>query len=171
MKVHELKTWPEPFDLQLRELKPYEYRIDDGRGFEVGDVLLLREWCPVLQAYLGRALRRQVTCVTRCEEFGGTRGHVVLGVAPVPADPTEPNPLTTLFLARNGISPEDERRDFERVMAECDADDAAADEALRELEAHGEALTSTLTANDCRRLGAALRKVVRLLPPRIDTPT
>ena len=42
MKTHELKTDPHVFELSLNGLKNYEIRFDD-RGFNVGDILLLKE--------------------------------------------------------------------------------------------------------------------------------
>lgn len=64
MKVHELKTWPDMFDLVWRDLKRFEIRNDD-RGFNAGDILHLREWSPDSGEYSGRELRAKVTCVIR----------------------------------------------------------------------------------------------------------
>lgn len=44
MKVHVLKTRAPWFDDVRRDEKTFEVRVDDGRGFAVGDVLVLREW-------------------------------------------------------------------------------------------------------------------------------
>lgn len=43
MELHKLKTWREPFLQVVMGLKTAEFREND-RGFEVGDLLLLREW-------------------------------------------------------------------------------------------------------------------------------
>jgi hypothetical protein len=45
MKVHELETWPEPFADVMSGRKRFEIRRDD-RGFEVGDIVVLREFIP-----------------------------------------------------------------------------------------------------------------------------
>lgn len=62
MTTHELKAWPEFFEpLRVGE-KTCELRYDD-RGYQVGDVLMLREWEPNTQSYTGRACRRRVAHV------------------------------------------------------------------------------------------------------------
>lgn len=43
--IHELKTWPGPFEATRTGQKTYEIRRADRR-YAVGDVLLLREWIP-----------------------------------------------------------------------------------------------------------------------------
>ncbi len=45
MKVHELKTWPEPFEAIRRGMKTCEIRKND-RDFKAGDILELVEWDP-----------------------------------------------------------------------------------------------------------------------------
>ena len=80
MTTHYLKTWPEPFNLSLGGLKPFEIRVDD-RGYEVGDTLCLKEWEPYSRAYTGRELLRRVTCVIRTAgPVPLPGGLVVLGV-------------------------------------------------------------------------------------------
>lgn len=51
-KFHELKTWPEYFEAIKRGAKTFEIRKND-RNFAVGDVLLLRKYCPHCKSYLG----------------------------------------------------------------------------------------------------------------------
>lgn len=45
MKMHELKILPEYFEKVLDGSKTFELRKDD-RGFNVGDILILREYIP-----------------------------------------------------------------------------------------------------------------------------
>lgn len=45
MATHILKTWPNAFDAVASGVKRFEWRLDD-RGFDVGDVLILRKWNP-----------------------------------------------------------------------------------------------------------------------------
>jgi hypothetical protein len=69
MKVHELKTWPEPYQAMIDGVKHHEVRRND-REFEVGDRLLLREWDPETQTYSGREQGRTVTYMTRGGDWG-----------------------------------------------------------------------------------------------------
>lgn len=84
--VHDLKTWPVYFTALAEGRKTYELRRDD-RGFEVGDVLRLREWDPRLDddglgGYTGREVRRVVTHVLRdAPGLGLTDGFALLSLA------------------------------------------------------------------------------------------
>ena len=77
--THELKTWPEYFGAVLSGEKTFEIRNND-RDFQVGDVLALREWCPDIGKYTGRALDVCVTYITGHEQ---PDGQVVMAIAPV----------------------------------------------------------------------------------------
>lgn len=76
-RVHELKTWPEPFQAILDGKKRHEVRVDD-RGYMVGDVLVLREWDPssvsctvsVPRGFTSRIIRAEVTYVTQAGTWG-----------------------------------------------------------------------------------------------------
>ena len=60
--VHELKCWPEYFEALLVGTKTFELRFDD-RGYQVGDLLRLREWDPNRCVYTGRVLEREVVYI------------------------------------------------------------------------------------------------------------
>ena len=73
MKLHELKAWPEPFFAVVVGAKCFEIRRDD-RGFEVGDVVNLREYVPPNShlpgspgAYTGREQSVLITYLERSE--------------------------------------------------------------------------------------------------------
>lgn len=53
MKIHEVKTHPEYFQLNRSGVKPFELRYND-RDYREGDYLYSREYHPVLQKYTGR---------------------------------------------------------------------------------------------------------------------
>lgn len=73
MREHDLKCEPEPFAALRSGAKRHETRHND-RGYQVGDVLVLREWVPAgviaPSRYTGEVERRVVTYVTP----GGTWG-------------------------------------------------------------------------------------------------
>jgi hypothetical protein len=81
-RVHELKTWPQPFDAVYCGRKFHEVRADD-RGFEVGDHLILREWDPAAKMYSGRSMEVLVTYITIGGSFGLPEDLVVMSIAPV----------------------------------------------------------------------------------------
>lgn len=74
MIVHELKTWPKHFLHVYAGTKRFELRRDD-RGFQVGDLLHLREWEPSLMygathqgEYTGKSCMAKVLYILREEE-------------------------------------------------------------------------------------------------------
>ena len=60
--IHELKTWPKYYRLALDGSKRFECRKND-RDYWPGDMLWLKEYCPVDEAYTGRWLFARVTLV------------------------------------------------------------------------------------------------------------
>lgn len=78
-RIHDLKTWPEYFNLVLCGLKRFEVRKDD-RCFALSDVLLLREWSPN-SGYSGRWITAIVTSKLDGGQFGIEPGYCVLGLA------------------------------------------------------------------------------------------
>lgn len=73
---HELKTWPEYFDLVWRGLKTFEVRKND-RHFEDGDSVLLREWS-VTNGYSGREIMVTILYVFRGGSLGGLQPDFVV---------------------------------------------------------------------------------------------
>ncbi len=76
---HELKIWPPYFQAIWKGTKTFEIRKDD-RGFDVGHLLLLREWSPEAKRYTGSYLLKAVTYVMHGGRFGLEVGHVVMGL-------------------------------------------------------------------------------------------
>jgi Domain of unknown function (DUF3850) len=87
---HELRTVQPYFDAVASGAKTFEVRRDDRPGgFQVGDVLWLREYHPAAaeaERYTGRSCWRQVTYVMRSGTFGFglLPGTAVLGLAVIP---------------------------------------------------------------------------------------
>lgn len=77
---HELKCWPAPYDALRSGEKTCEIRRDD-RGFNVGDVLWLREWTAGNPGtYTGQSLRFLVTHIDRGPDWSLPMGHVVMSI-------------------------------------------------------------------------------------------
>lgn len=121
MKTHTLKTWPDPFEAVFSGRKMFEIRWDD-RGFEVGDLLDLREWDPKQEAATGRCLLFKVTHIERGPAWGlpdhmvvmslGTIGEADYGVGAMhePFDYVAEGQSPTLFdvITKHGIHAPDE---------------------------------------------------------------
>lgn len=97
---HELKTWPEYFEKVVTGVKTFEVREND-RDFDIGDVLVLREWipqksdpecevhnhlmgdgrctCGTKGKYTGRRHEVRVTYMT---DLGQPDGQVVMAIVP-----------------------------------------------------------------------------------------
>lgn len=89
MRLHDLKTWPEPFEALWQGQKVHEVRRDD-RGFAVGDSLNLREYEPNGRgsgSYTGRMLRARVTHKTQGGTWGLPPGICVLSLRVEHAEP------------------------------------------------------------------------------------
>ena len=76
--THDLKCWPEYFQLIVDKKKTFEIRKND-RGFEVGDILYLREYDPITQLYTGRYETCRVLYVL--QNYPAIQsGHVVMSI-------------------------------------------------------------------------------------------
>ena len=81
MTVHDLKTWPQPWNETAMGRKTVEVRHND-RGFKVGDTLVLREWDPRVHAYTGGALTCKVREVHDLTPYG-ILDHVAMRIGEV----------------------------------------------------------------------------------------
>jgi hypothetical protein len=78
--MHELKIWPHHLSAILSGHKQFEIRLND-RNFEIGDLLMLKEYDPEKSEYTGRWTARKVaSMVTRFP--GLVEGYVVMGLVP-----------------------------------------------------------------------------------------
>lgn len=83
--MHELKSWPVPYQDHLDGLKPWALRKDD-RPYAVGDILFLREWNPDTETYTGRDSYVRVTYLMRgesAEMFGCKPGYCIMTIEPL----------------------------------------------------------------------------------------
>ena len=79
MNLHDLKCWPEYFEMVKAGLKKFELRRND-RDFNVGDTLNLHEWDPDLKKYTGKKLVAKVTYMLRGPAFGLEDGFVAMSI-------------------------------------------------------------------------------------------
>lgn len=68
VKIHELKSWPQFFAAIVDGSKTFELRKNDRGGFEVDDILRLREWDPITSTYSGRMVCVRVTYVLNSDK-------------------------------------------------------------------------------------------------------
>ena len=73
--IHELKILPEYFEAVCKGSKTFEVRRDD-RGFEVGDIIKLKEWTK--GKYTGREITVKVTYILRDSDYCKD-GYCILG--------------------------------------------------------------------------------------------
>lgn len=80
-KTIEKKILPGYFRFVRRREKTFELRKDDS-DYEVGDILVLREWDG--SKYTGCLLHREITYILRdCYEYGLREGWCILAIQPV----------------------------------------------------------------------------------------
>lgn len=82
VKTHFLKTRPPFFQAILNGSKTFEVRLDDGRNFQVGDVLALEEWDDWDKVRTGRVVHRQISFILAAAQFPAylQPGVVVMGL-------------------------------------------------------------------------------------------
>jgi hypothetical protein len=80
-RTHELKTWPAFYDGIITLQKNFECRFND-RGFAVGDLLILKEYDPLIGVYTGRWCARRVTYIVDACRFEGLKeGFCIMGLS------------------------------------------------------------------------------------------
>lgn len=79
MQVHVLKCW-EPYFTDIRNgVKRFEIRLND-RNYCVGDVLVLRGYCPFTGRYSGGMLSAEIIYMLDGQQFGIEPGYCVMGL-------------------------------------------------------------------------------------------
>jgi hypothetical protein len=82
-RVHDLKTWPEPFAAIRADLKPWDFRLND-RDYRVGDKLRLRDWSPADDDYTGEVEERLVRWILHGGQFGVPNGFAIMSLTRPP---------------------------------------------------------------------------------------
>jgi hypothetical protein len=79
MRVHHIKTHPEPFSAILDGDKNFEFRKND-RDYTEADLVVLLEYCPHDNEYTGRQIQARVGYVLTGPEFGVPLGYCVFSL-------------------------------------------------------------------------------------------
>ncbi len=85
MKTHKLKTWPPHYKAVANNTKKFELRKND-RGFQTGDILVLREYLPLQRKYTGCQKRFKVTYILHSlegfprDELGLKHGYCIMSI-------------------------------------------------------------------------------------------
>ncbi len=80
-KTHTIRTWPQFFGPVQDGSKPFVVGKNDG--YQIGDTLLIREWCPKQNKATGHECRAVITYASEWQQI---RGNVVLGIRLLPQD-------------------------------------------------------------------------------------
>lgn len=75
---HELKTWPEYFNAVVDGTKNFEVRKND-RNFQIGDMLVLKEWDQLRESYTGSQVCGKVTYILINPQFV-KEGYIIMGL-------------------------------------------------------------------------------------------
>jgi hypothetical protein len=82
-KLHELKTWPNFFQAIDLGYKKFELRKND-RDFKTGDILRLKEYDPIKEAFTGCFIDAVVGYVLKGpSDFGLKDGYVIMSIKPL----------------------------------------------------------------------------------------
>lgn len=97
MRTHELKSWPEYFWPIVDGRKKFDIRSEEDRLFEVGDVLLFREYDPHADdgvhsfpdprsGYTGASIRVVITYILRNSQIFLPKNYVCMSITTVMYD-------------------------------------------------------------------------------------
>jgi len=68
MKTIEKKTWPDLFEKIMSGDKKFDVRLADI-DYQVGDILVLREWDPTKKEYTGRQIEKRISFTLKLNEL------------------------------------------------------------------------------------------------------
>lgn len=78
--THELKIWPEYFELLIKGIKNFEIRLND-RQYSIGDILILKEYDKKKDVYSGRTITKEIINILPNSPFL-LPGYVLLILSP-----------------------------------------------------------------------------------------
>lgn len=77
MKTHELKLLKEPFREKWDGNKSWEYRLND-RDYQLGDILLEKEYDHINNTFTGREITEQVTYIVPGGQYNVPDDYVIM---------------------------------------------------------------------------------------------
>ena len=80
--IHKLKCCPEYFKAIVEGRKTFEFRKDDGRNFQVDDLIILKEFIPDTDTYTKEVFTVKVVYMLKGGNFGFPEGYCVMGIKP-----------------------------------------------------------------------------------------
>jgi hypothetical protein len=78
--THYLKTWPQYFEDVFNGKKTFELRRND-REFQLGDILILKEWEQDTCRYTGRQVSKKVEYILEGGSLGLEKGYVIMALS------------------------------------------------------------------------------------------
>ena len=84
-RIHEIKSWPEPFAAHVADELVAEHRYDGDRKFARGDLLRLQEFDPQTATYTGEQCWAHILYVQRAPAWGIRNGYCVLSLEHIDA--------------------------------------------------------------------------------------
>jgi FtsP/CotA-like multicopper oxidase with cupredoxin domain len=79
MTEHRLKTWPVSWEHIRDGMKRFEFRKND-RNFQVGDIVVLREWDPFREVFTGRSMKMKITYILHGGQFEIPEGYCIFSI-------------------------------------------------------------------------------------------
>ena len=76
---HELKIWPQYYELVKSDIKPWEIRKND-RNYQIGDIIRFKEFDPKTNQYTGRNFVRRIMFLFKQDGFGLQKGYCIFNV-------------------------------------------------------------------------------------------
>lgn len=175
-KTHNLKCWPDVFQLMLDGKKTFEYRKND-RDYQEGDTLHEREWDPQDEEYSGRFFDVDVLLVIDGGQFGIPVDYCIMQTSRPLTDLAAHDAAVRaeerakcdkqLFDIAETLNPEDPKfetvyEDFRRYLSEEDDLCKAAGDKIISLEAERDTLLAERTSVRAKAIDdavALLRKI------------
>jgi hypothetical protein len=77
--THQLKIYPQYFIELVLGLKKVEVRLND-RNYQERDLLILNEWCPIMQKYTGNIQVRKIDYIIK-DVAGLATDYVILQIS------------------------------------------------------------------------------------------